>query len=43
LKAAGVWASSAAGVLTIYGAGAFVASENSTTITLGTLTARCEM
>lgn len=43
LKAAGIYATSSGAVLTIYGAGAFVASENSTTITLGTLTAHCEM
>ena len=43
IKAAGVWATSAIGVLTIYGAGSFVASENATTITLGTLTANCEI
>lgn len=43
LKNAGIYATSALGVLTIYGAGAFVATENATTITLGTLTAHCEI
>lgn len=43
LKNAGIYATSAAGVVTIYGSGAFVMSEADSTITLGTLTAHCEM
>lgn len=43
LKAAGIRATSALGVLTIYGAGSFVVSKVGAPITLGTLTAHCEM
>jgi len=43
LKAAGVRASAAAGVLTIYGAGAFTSTWYATTFVAGTLTAHCEM
>jgi len=43
LKNAGVYATSALGVVTIYGAGAFVASKTGAPVTLGTLTAHCEL
>lgn len=43
LKKAGIYATSALGVVTIYGAGSFVASKTGTPITLGTLTANCEI
>ena len=43
LKAAGIWATSALGVVTVYGAGSFVMSKVGTPMTLGTLTANCEI
>lgn len=43
LKNAGIYATSDGAVLTIYGAGEFVASKTGNTITLGTLTANCEI
>lgn len=43
LKTAGIRATSALGVVTIYGAGEFVASKTGAPITLGTLTANCEI
>lgn len=43
LKAAGIRASSALGVLTVYGSGEFVMSKVGAPITLGTLTANCEI
>ena len=43
LKAAGVWASSDTGVLTVYGAWEFASTGTATTFVAGSLTAHCEM